>query len=125
MKDAIKACDYLWSELVKISGGYKCAMCEQRATDPHHIITRTRQQFRHHPMNGVLLCREHHNWAHEHPQEFMTWLSKKRKDQYAWSEQATKQPEPMMFDYENIAQDLEKRVVLLQKETMPWVKSRK
>jgi len=51
-----------------------------RPCDPHHIISRNNLWSRWEPWNIVLLCREHHEWAHANKKEFMTELKRIHPD---------------------------------------------
>lgn len=57
--------DKLWSRLIAVKFRFKCAICKGAGSDAHHLIGRSSLAFRHSPSNGVLLCRKHHNSAHD------------------------------------------------------------
>ena len=44
-----------------------CVRCGLYGTDWHHRRPRRTGAYRHSPMNGVLLCRKDHEWAHKNP----------------------------------------------------------
>lgn len=63
---AIKACDALWSTLVRLRSNGICRACGGRGSAAHHAVVR-RSYFstRWHPDNGVWLCFECHRKAHD------------------------------------------------------------
>lgn len=53
--------------IVKKRDGYKCRVCGEDGYDVHEILTRAQGGDPTDPDNAVLLCREHHDFAHNHP----------------------------------------------------------
>jgi hypothetical protein len=63
-------------QIVKARAEGKCeyAGCHEIGTECHHIISRRHMATRFMPDNLILLCTEHHRFAHAHKEEFMTGL---------------------------------------------------
>lgn len=76
--------DHKWSEVIRLLFSGKCAKCRRQGTAAHHIVYRRNRAFRWHPLNGVLLCLECHQWAHSEKEEFEAWLLHNLKHQYKW-----------------------------------------
>jgi hypothetical protein len=97
--------DGLWSDLVKIRDGFKCAICGKegkprkdgfcsKGLHSHHIVSRTRFRLRHDVDNGICLCNAHHgtfpwyqNWdysVHGDNDSFIEWLKINRPLQHNW-----------------------------------------
>jgi predicted restriction endonuclease len=77
-----KRLDSVWSKLVKLKAGNKCAVCgKQTALNSHHIYSRAKMSLRWSIENGICLCVGHHigvNFsAHKSPIEFSDWLINK------------------------------------------------
>ena len=68
--------DGLWRDVIRLLYSGQCAVCRGDGHDCHHVVPRFNKSQRWNPLNGVLLCAEHHLWAHEKPKEFMKWLKK-------------------------------------------------
>lgn len=75
--------DNLWSELVKIIGGYECAYCGKTSyLNSHHLFSRNNFAVRWDTTNGMCLCSGCHTLsskfsAHKTPIEFVEWLKVK------------------------------------------------
>jgi 5-methylcytosine-specific restriction endonuclease McrA len=75
-----KTADKLWSELIKIQGGNKCAYCgTTEYLNSHHLFTRSRRATRWDLENWITLCSGHHTLssefsAHQTSLEFFLWI---------------------------------------------------
>ena len=77
--------DKKWQETIRLLFGHKCAVCGRQGTEAHHIVYRRNRAFRWHPLNGVLLCKEHHiPFAHEQRKWFTEWLKHNLPAQYKY-----------------------------------------
>ena len=108
-KNLKKACDKLWSLIIK-SGGF-CEICGQPVRDPHHVIGRINLTTRWDLRNGVRLCFQHHTGgklsAHNDPLWFMDWFKSKRPDDYEYLLKKKNEIKTFsIFDYEEILKDL-------------------
>jgi 5-methylcytosine-specific restriction endonuclease McrA len=65
-------------QIAKSRAGGKCEYggCRELGTECHHIISRRHMATRFLPENLILLCADHHRFAHAHREDFMTvlWL---------------------------------------------------
>ena len=82
-KKLIKACDDLWSEIVKLRASGRCEMCGKNSyLNSHHIFSRNNYSTRWDISNGVCLCAGCHtlttNSAHKAPADFVEWIKAKR-----------------------------------------------
>ena len=82
-KALIKACDKLWSAIVKERADMACEICGKvEHLNSHHIITRSDKVLRWHIHNGLSLCAGCHTLssklsAHKSPFAFVEWFNKK------------------------------------------------
>ena len=71
--------DNEWKEIVKKEFNNKCAYCgSDKIVHCHHLIPREIKEFRHEPLNGILLCPLHHKFSldmspHRNPFYFIVW----------------------------------------------------
>lgn len=64
--------DKLWAELVKKRDGYRCQALFSDCNgglDAHHFVTKKNKSVRYLLLNGVTLCRKHHDMAHKFSDE--------------------------------------------------------
>jgi len=60
--------DALWSKAVRSAFGWRCIVCGGPATDAHHLRgKKSHPALRWEPLNGVALCRRHHNQIEANP----------------------------------------------------------
>lgn len=74
-----KKLDIVWSKLVKLKAGNKCAVCgKTKPLNSHHIYSRGNMALRWSIDNGICLCVGHHIGfkfsAHKTSTEFTKWL---------------------------------------------------
>jgi hypothetical protein len=97
--------DRLWGEIMH-SLYTKCAICESpKQLEAHHIIHRHRKATRHSIDNGIMLCHQHHVFAHCNPTEFMWSLEFNHRPRWIWV-QANKN-KIMKPDYRKAIKELE------------------
>jgi len=83
-----KACDKLWSEIIKERADYKCEVCgKSKNLNSHHVFTRSVKVLRWRAENGVCLCPGCHTLsstlsAHKAPFEFVEWFKSKHPSRY-------------------------------------------
>ena len=78
----IQKADALWRQVIRKEFENKCAVwgwqwrCAgyPNRLEAHHIIRRAAVSTRWHPLNGILLSPQMHEWAHAHHPEFIEWL---------------------------------------------------
>jgi hypothetical protein len=81
-KISVDYLDGLWVEVIRLMYCHACARCSHlshkvtKGHDAHHVIQRADKRHRWHPLNGVFLCRDCHDWAHAHPVLFKKWLKR-------------------------------------------------
>jgi len=77
-KKTIAILDDLWSRKVKERDGHQCRYngCCNPGVDSHHIFSRRHQATRWDLDNGITLCRECHDFARDHQENFnaVMWL---------------------------------------------------
>jgi ribosomal protein S27AE len=66
-------CYRLFQEIVTARNG-KCRRCGTTPISAHHIFHRNRMATAFLPENGIGLCAECHQWAHQKPALFRTWI---------------------------------------------------
>jgi hypothetical protein len=74
--------DAAWAHMVIDRAGNRCEKCGRIGTQAHHVVRRGNKTWRHHELNGVSLCPEHHAWAHSKPGEFREWLYLNRHERW-------------------------------------------
>lgn len=77
-RSTVEAADRAWSREVRArAGGYcRASFCYRRATDAHHVMGKKAHPYlRHEALNGIALCRGHHDFAHARPKDFRTWFA--------------------------------------------------
>lgn len=110
--------DRLWSRLVWLIYGGRCAMCGQpvpfKERHPHHMIPRVVKLFRHDPKNGMLFDGYCHNFAdmapHNSAEAFKGWLSRAWPANSAWLEENQGKIGSGKPDYEAICEDLKRLI---------------
>jgi hypothetical protein len=60
----MRACDAVWSRLVKARADHRCEVCGAKGTEAHHLIGRVNKATRYAMENGLCLCSECHRLAH-------------------------------------------------------------
>jgi hypothetical protein len=113
-KAAPKNAMLVWTDIVRENDGDCCAVCGigvvkktnkdgtpklNKRGKPilislqcHHLLPRERYpQFKLVPINGILLCTQHHKWSrysfHRNPIWATLWLRRNRPHQYLWCKQ--------------------------------------
>lgn len=81
---ARRKADAAWSDFTRFAATGRCEYCWCEGTDSHHVYGRkAHPQLRHSVVNGVYLCRAHHNYAHRSPVEFRVWFARQNPDSWA------------------------------------------
>ena len=83
-----KKADDCWRDYIHKAG--ICAVNNEDCSDKleaHHLISRSQVLARHKPINGILLCSEHHKFStklspHKGPVGFTIWLENNRPEQF-------------------------------------------
>jgi hypothetical protein len=76
----LKQQDKAWALAVRKAWDNQCAICHRtKHLNAHHFIPRNNLSTRHLPINGILLCCQHHRFsreisAHQNPMAFHRWL---------------------------------------------------
>lgn len=105
-KSVTKQLDEIWSEIIKIIGGYKCEYCGKTSyLNSHHIFSRSNYAVRWEPINGSCLCSGHHTLsstfsAHKTPIEFVEWIKEKRGEDWYEKLRAMARSDGKMFPHE-------------------------
>ena len=58
-----RTADRQWQQDVGAEFAGKCALCPASASESHHLIKRRHKQHRHEHLNGLPVCRPHHDLA--------------------------------------------------------------
>jgi len=74
LKALMKEADALWSQAIHRSYRGRCLYTGGKGIDPHHVFLRRNKATRWELMNGVLLSREMHAWAHRDQKAFRDWI---------------------------------------------------
>lgn len=81
-----RECDILWPSVIRLAARQRCAFldsdCFGRA-EAHHLITK-RSSFRWDLMNGLCLCRYHHEEAHGYRDAFDDVMASLYPPLWAW-----------------------------------------
>jgi len=81
-----KKADAAWGEYMHKRFD-SCAICRKKTNlEAHHLISRSNVLTRHLPINGIILCSNHHKFdvqisAHKGPIGFSNWMIDNRKEQ--------------------------------------------
>lgn len=82
--------DRLWSKIVAMTYGGKCALCgATEFVQAHHLIPREMFSHRYSIENGIALCPSHHKYsfilsAHRSSMEFAKWLFINHPQKWQW-----------------------------------------
>lgn len=81
--------DRLWSVSVRSDWNWKCAVCEFKGCEAHHLIPRQHEATRYDLRNGIALCANHHQFCphlspHQNAAGWMAWLSQGQPVRYEW-----------------------------------------
>lgn len=107
----IEKADKLWGQLVR--QGRRCARCNGEATQPHHIVSRTRKNTRWLKENGLPLCYPcHSTFMHGKPTESMQWLRQRLGDEFIDNllKEAQKKFTPTIENLKEIIKNLEEQL---------------
>ena len=80
-----------WKQFIRQGVGNKCEVCGYVGVlNVHHILPKERyKEFKTEPMNGVLLCQNHHKFgklsAHRNGIWFFLWLKGAHPDKLNWA----------------------------------------
>jgi 5-methylcytosine-specific restriction endonuclease McrA len=86
MNSQLKHADKLWGQAMHDMYQH-CAKCGSPIfLEAHHIIHRNHKLTRHDLLNGIMLCRSCHAWAHAHPKAFDEWLAFNKMAQWSWAQ---------------------------------------
>lgn len=112
-----KLADKLWSDLVKLQWGNKCAYCwKKEYLNSHHLFTRSRRATRWDTDNWICLCSWHHTLssefsAHQTSLEFFLWLEDK-----FWRDWIEVRKEKSLQVYKTSSEDLQEIIKWLKEE---------
>ena len=67
--------DRKWRAKILALASWECAICGEEAVDAHHIAGKQAwPKLRYDIINGIALCRKHHDWARDSNEAFGAWL---------------------------------------------------
>lgn len=97
--------DRLWSHAVRSDWNWRCAVCQSKKVEAHHLIPRTNYATRYDIWNGIALCCSHHKFdarisPHLNAAGWLNWLSIWHPERHAWYVDT---PNPMFVGTKNDA----------------------
>ncbi len=102
-------CDKEFSKLIREKG--KCERCRSRDNlDSAHVVTRKNLVLRWDILNVLCLCRDCHQFAHQHPKQFTFWFEStypERVQYLVWAKWLYLKRN--IEDYEKILEAIEKK----------------
>ena len=72
---SMDSADKAFSDAIRTRDNYQCRFCGAVATDCAHIVGRREKITRWDADNAITLCRDHHRYFTDHPDEFEAWIS--------------------------------------------------
>lgn len=85
-------CLDLWRQCVHILWRERCAhggscsfIGDRQILECHHLIPRANKVHRHNPVNALLLCPIHHDWAEQNPDCFNEWMQERWPVSHQWA----------------------------------------